>query len=112
LIRWRKDGDQLVLSRLGGMRESRTALAVRESWPELTALTSIFLGGAAGNRTRFSTWALPSELLFRYVSFRFVTVRYLRLRSRVLTASRAVDRGLDFASIGMTVAGLRAFNVI
>ena len=55
---------------------------------------------------------LPSELLFRYVSFRFVTVRYLRLRSRVLTASRAVDRGLDFASIGMTVTGLRAFNVI
>jgi hypothetical protein len=62
------------------------------------------------------TDALPGlllyELLFCYVSFRFVPVRYLRFRSRVLTASRAVDRGLDFASIGMTVTGLRAFNVI
>jgi hypothetical protein len=28
------------------------------------------------------------------------------------TPSRAVDHGLDFASIGMTVTGLRAFNVI
>jgi hypothetical protein len=55
---------------------------------------------------------LPSELLFRYISFQFSPARYLRLRSRVLTASRAVDRGLDFASIGMTVTGLRAFNVI
>jgi hypothetical protein len=55
---------------------------------------------------------LPSELPVRAVSFRFAPVRYLRFRSRVLTASRAVDRGLDFASIGMTVTGLRAFNVI
>jgi hypothetical protein len=55
---------------------------------------------------------LPSELQFRSVSFRFVPVHYLRVRSRVLTASRAVDRGLDFASIGVTVTGLRAFNVI
>ena len=31
---------------------------------------------------------MPSELLFRYVSFRFSPARYLRFRSRVLTASR------------------------
>jgi hypothetical protein len=35
---------------------------------------------------------LPSELLFRYVSFRFSPVRYLRSRSRALTASIAVSR--------------------
>ena len=33
---------------------------------------------------------LPSELPFRSVSFRFSPARYLRFRSRVLTASRAV----------------------
>ena len=32
---------------------------------------------------------MPSELLFRYVSFRFSPARYLWFRSRVLTASRA-----------------------
>ena len=31
---------------------------------------------------------MPSELLFRYVSFPFSPARYLRLRFRVLTASR------------------------
>jgi hypothetical protein len=33
---------------------------------------------------------MPSELQFRSVSFRFSPARYLRFRSRVLTASRAV----------------------
>jgi hypothetical protein len=33
---------------------------------------------------------LPSELQFHYVPFRFSTSRYLRFRSRVLTASRVV----------------------
>src|ERR1700758_550937 len=44
---------------------------------------------SAGNRTRRSTWALPSELPVRSVSVRFVPVRYLRFRFRALTASRA-----------------------
>ena len=33
---------------------------------------------------------MPFELRFRYVAFRFSPARYLRFRSRVLTASRRV----------------------
>jgi hypothetical protein len=33
---------------------------------------------------------LPSELPVRYVSFRFSSARYVRFRSRVMTASRVV----------------------
>jgi hypothetical protein len=47
---------------------------------------------ADGFRDR-STWALPYGLQFRSVSFRLSPVRYLRLRSRVLTASRVKSGG-------------------
>jgi hypothetical protein len=49
------------------------------------------LGGAAGNRTRCSTRAFGSELRVRSVWVRFSPARYLRFRSRVLTASREVN---------------------
>ena len=41
---------------------------------------------------------LPAELPFRSTSVRFSPVRYLRFRSRVLTASRAVTYRIDLLS--------------
>jgi hypothetical protein len=41
---------------------------------------------------------MPSELLFRYVSVRYSPARYLRFRSRVLTASRAVNYPINLLS--------------
>ena len=51
-------------------------------------LTSTFSVELPGIEPDALPGLLSFQLQFRYVSFRFVTVRYLRLRSRVLTASR------------------------
>jgi hypothetical protein len=60
----------------------------KRNWPELVALTSIFSVELPGIEPASLPGLLPSELQFRYVSFPFSTVRYLRFHFRVLTASR------------------------
>src|SRR5271163_3011103 len=62
----------------------------KENWPELVALTSTFSVELPGIEPDALPGLLPSKLPVRYISVRFGPVRYLRFRSRVLTASRAV----------------------
>jgi hypothetical protein len=57
-------------------------LMKKENWPELVALASIFSVELPGIEPDALPGLLPSELLFRYVSFRFVPARYLRFRFR------------------------------
>jgi hypothetical protein len=56
---------------------------------------------------RIETDALPgnmgSELPFRSISFRLSPARYLRLRSQVLTASRAVTYCINLLSHLMSI---------
>jgi hypothetical protein len=56
------------------------------------ALTSTFSVELPGIEPEALPGLLRSELLFRYITFPFSPVRYLRIHSRVLTASRE-DRG-------------------
>jgi len=58
----------------------------------LPALTSIFSVELPGIQLELLPGSLGSELQLRYVSVRFSLARYLRFRSRVLTASRMVIR--------------------
>ena len=62
----------------------------KENWPELVALTSIFSVELPGIEPDALPGLLPSELPVRSVSVRFSTARYLRFRSRVLTASGVI----------------------
>ena len=62
----------------------------KENWPELVALTSIFSVELPGIEPAALPGLLPSDLPVRYVSMRLSTSRYLRIRSQVLTASRAL----------------------
>jgi hypothetical protein len=55
------------------------------------ALTSTFFVELPGIEPAALPGEMPLELALRYVSLRFSPSRYLRLRSRVLTASRAVS---------------------
>jgi hypothetical protein len=59
-----------------------------------TASELQFPGGAKGIRTPPSAAEILLDLQFRCVSFRFSPARYLRLRSRVLTASRRRTTGV------------------
>jgi hypothetical protein len=54
----------------------------KESWPRLLAMTSFPCVELPGIEPDSLPGLLPSELLFRYVSFRFVPARYLRFRVR------------------------------
>jgi hypothetical protein len=47
---------------------------------------------------------LRSDLQFRFISFQFSTSHYLRFRSRVLTASRAVTYRIDLSSCPVELA--------
>jgi hypothetical protein len=62
---------------------------------DLTRLTSTFLVELPGIEPAALPGLLPSDLAFRYVPFQFIPVRYLRLRFRVLTASRAATYPID-----------------
>jgi hypothetical protein len=65
-------------------------LMEKENWPGLTVLTSRFFVELPGIETDALPGNMHSELPVRSVSVRFSTSHYLRFRSRVLTASRAV----------------------
>jgi len=52
----------------------------KENWPELAALTSAFSVEPPGIEPELLPGKTHSELLFRYVSFRFSPARYLRFR--------------------------------
>jgi hypothetical protein len=54
----------------------------KRTWSELVALTSIFRVELPGIEPDSLPGLLPSELLLRYVPFRFVSARYLRFRLR------------------------------
>jgi hypothetical protein len=62
----------------------------KQNWPELTALASQFLVEPPGIETDSLPGILASERPVRSISVPFSPTRYLRIRSRVLTASRAV----------------------
>jgi hypothetical protein len=73
------------------------------------ALTSIFFVELPGIEPDALPGLLLPEMPFRYVSFPFSPVRYLRFRSRVLTASRAgID--LSVATTGYYCAAKRAVD--
>ena len=69
-----------------------------ENWPELVALISIFPVELPGIEPADLPGNMRPDLPVRSVSLRFSTCHYLRIRFRVLTASRAVGwiwRGLE-----------------
>jgi hypothetical protein len=64
------------------------------------------MSGAKGTRTPALTSQNAPQLRFRYVPFRLSPARYLRFRSRVLTASRAVNQRINL--LGRIVTSQRA----
>jgi hypothetical protein len=65
----------------------------KKTGQSLMALTSFFSVELLGIEPASLTGLLPSELPVRYVSLWSSTARYLRFRSRVLTASRPDSTG-------------------
>jgi hypothetical protein len=63
-----------------------------ENRPGLVILTCYFVVELPGIEPASLPGNLPSELQVRSVSVRFIPARYLRFRSRVLTASRQPQR--------------------
>jgi len=74
----------------------------KENWPELSALTSIFSVELPGIEPAALPGNVVSEMPVGSASFPFSPVRYLRVRFRVLTASRAATDGSGSAYAPIT----------
>jgi hypothetical protein len=96
-------------SRRGCPRHAAFATPQRTIKRAAHAFELLFCCGAAGIEPDALPGLLLPEMPFRYVSFPFSPVRYLRFRSRVLTASRA-GTDLSVATTGSYCAAKRAVD--